>query len=350
MKTISVENALRLQNSIFVDVRTESEHQEDNISNAFNMPIFRDNEHNEIGTIYKMQGKDEAIKKGFDYVSYKLKDMYVQAMSLASEYDNIVIYCARGGMRSGSVVNLLSSLGVNVYQLEGGYKSYRNYVISYLKDVMDKKQFIVVHGLTGAGKTDLLNKLEDRNIDNIDLEGLAKNSGSTFGFITFEEKPPSQKQFETKIFEGLYFSKTDLLFIESESKRVGHVSIPHEIYEAIVRDGYHILLECSIENRVKRLCRDYIYGKDDGNVEVLKDCINKFRKRLGHTVVDKYIELLECGKYEELVEKYLVEYYDPLYMHSVEKYKYNKVINFDNMDEATDEVAIFHKAAMEGAI
>ena len=104
---------------------------------------------------------------------------------------------------------------------------------------------------------------------------------------------------------------------------------------------------------------DYILGitdtievinKDENNLEVLKDCINKFRKRLGHNKVDEYINLLEEGKYEELVEKYLVEYYDSLYMHSVDKYKYNEVINFDNVDVAVEEVIKFHKSAMEGAI
>ena len=143
---------------------------------------------------------------------------------------------------------------------------------------------------------------------------------------------------------------SDYIFIESESKRVGHVLTPNNIYDAIVRDGYHILLECSLENRVKRLCRDYVYNKDENNLEVLKDCINKFRKRLGHNKVDEYINLLEEGKYEELVEKYLVEYYDSLYMHSVDKYKYNEVINFDNVDVAVEEVIKFHKSAMEGAI
>ncbi|MGL4913291.1 MAG: tRNA 2-selenouridine(34) synthase MnmH [Romboutsia sp.] len=350
MKTINIEEALRLKNTIFIDVRTESEYNEDCISNAFNMPLFKDNEHNEVGTIYKMQGKHEAIQKGFDYVSYKLKDIYMQVTTLSTEYENIVIYCARGGMRSGSVCNLLSSLGMNIYKLEGGYKAYRNFVLDYLQTAMDTKKFIVVHGLTGVGKTDLLKMLEKKEMDIIDLEGMAQNSGSTFGFITFDEKPPSQKKFETRIFEKLYFSKTNYIFIESESKRVGQVSVPNEIYEGIIRDGYHVLLDCSIENRVKRLCRDYIYEKDSDNVEVLKGCIEKFRKRLGHKKVDEYISLLDEGKYEELVELYLVEYYDPLYMHSVDKYTYNRHINFDNVDKALEESINFHKAAMEGAI
>ena len=129
MKKINIEEALKLDNVIFIDVRTEEEHAEDNILDAYNMPLFNNEERAEVGTIYKKQGKHEAIQRGFDFVSYKLKDIYLKATELANEYDNIVVYCARGGMRSGSIVNLLSSLGISVYQLDGGYKAYRNYVI-----------------------------------------------------------------------------------------------------------------------------------------------------------------------------------------------------------------------------
>ena len=303
MSVIKIEKALKLDKVIFVDVRTEGEYEEDHILNAINMPLFKNNEHNDVGTIYKMQGKHEAIQKGFDYVSYKLKDIYLQAAELALNYDNIVIYCARGGMRSGSIVNLLSSLGVNVYQLEGGYKAYRNFVLEYLRHVMDTKNFVSVHGLTGTGKTDLLHLLDEKGIDVLDLEGIAKNSGSTFGFITFDKKPPSQKNFETKLFESIFFSK---------------------------------------------LCRDYIYDKDEGNILILKECINKFRKRLGNKVVDDYIDLLESGEYKELVKRYLLEYYDPLYMHSVEKYKYSKIINFNDTQKALEDVIDLYESILEG--
>lgn len=348
MEKINIEKALKLDNVIFIDVRTESEYREDNILDAFHMPLFNDDEHKDIGTIYKMQGKHEAIQKGFDYVKDKLKHMYTEVLSLASEYDNIVIYCARGGMRSGSIVNLVSTLGMNVYQLEGGYKGYRNYVLDYFKNVMNNKDFIVLHGLTGVGKTDALLMLEKKGIDIIDLEGIAKNSGSTFGFIMFDEKPPSQKKFETKIFEKLFYSNTDYIFIESESKRVGHVNVPNQIYEGIIRDGYHILLQCSVKSRVDRLCRDYIYT-DNKKPEALIECISKFRKRLGNSTVDEFIKLFNEGKYEEVVEHYLVDYYDALYGHSVEKYEYNKILNCDNMKMCVEELLDFHKATMEGA-
>ena len=341
MKEIKIEEALNLENSIFIDVRTQKEYKEDHILNAINIPLFYDEEHSDVGTIYKTKGKEEAIKKGFDYVSYKLKDIYTNVLELSKKYDSILIYCARGGMRSGSVINLLSSVGIKVYKLEGGYKSYRNYVLNYLENIMDTKHFIVIHGLTGVGKTDLIHELTTLDVDGIDLEGIAKNSGSTFGFIGFDEKPPSQKRFESEIFEKLFFSKSDYILIESESKRIGTVSIPNKIYDNIINSKYHLLIESSIENRVSRLCNDYITNKK--NKEKLKDCINKFRKRLGNEKVDEYILLLEDNEYEILVEKYLLEYYDPLYMHSVNKYVYNEVINFDNQKECIDKVLEFHK-------
>lgn len=340
--TVEIEEALNLEKVIFIDVRTESEYEEDHILNAINMPLFMNDEHKEVGTIYKMLGKHEAIQKGFDYVSYKLKDMYLELSKLANEYDNMVVYCARGGMRSGSITNVISSLGINVYQLEGGYKSYRNFVLDYFKIAMDKKKLISVHGLTGVGKTDLLHMLEDKGIDVLDLEGLAKNSGSIFGFITFDVKSPSQKMFETEIFEKLYFSKEDLIFVESESKRVGHNSVPNEIYESMVGDCYHIILEVNLKNRVERLCRDYIYFKNEENIDDLKECINKFRKRLSNKVIDEYLELLDTKKYEEVVERYLIEYYDPLYMHSIEKYEYDEVVSFDDETKALDKVLDYY--------
>lgn len=146
----------------------------------------------------------------------------------------------------------------------------------------------------------------------------------------------------------VYFSKENYIFVESESKRVGSVTVPNEIFEAMTREGHHILLECDIENRVDRLCRDYIYDKDEGNILILKECINKFRKRLGNKVVDDYIDLLESGEYKELVKRYLLEYYDPLYMHSVEKYKYSKIINFNDTQKALEDVIDLYESILEG--
>lgn len=125
--------------------------------------------------------------------------------------------------------------------------------------------------------------------------------------------------------------KENYIFVESESKWVGSVIVLNEIFEVMIWEGYYILLECDIENRVDRFCRDYIYDKDEGNILILKECINKFRKRLGNKVVDDYIDLLELGEYKEFVKRYFLEYYDLFYMYLVEKYKYSKIINFNDI-------------------
>lgn len=336
MNLIKIEEALKLKDVVFVDVRTEKEYEEDFILNAQNLPLFKTEEHSVVGTIYKNDGKEEAIKKGFDFVSYKLKDFYESFLKLSKEYENIVIYCARGGMRSGSIYNLISSIGIKVFKLEGGYKSYRNYVINYLENVSQNKEFIVLHGLTGVGKTDLLKELDKREIDNIDLETIAKNSGSTFGFVGFDEKPPTQKRFESEIFYRIFYSKGKYIFIESESKRVGHVLIPNNLYEHLVNSKNHLIVTDNLKNRVERLSRDYLCVDN----LVLEECINKFRKRIGNEKVDEYIGLLKSDK-TKLIENYLVEYYDPLYNHSVKKYSYKDEIDFSNIENGISKVIEF---------
>ena len=347
MKTISIEEALILENVVFIDARTPKEYNEDHILNAINLPILTDVEHSDIGTIYKQEGKSKAINKGFDYVGYKLKDIYSSLEKLSKIYKNIVIYCARGGMRSKSLTTFFESLGLNLYQLEGGYKSYRNFVINYLENAMDNKKFIVLHGLTGVGKTDMLKLLEENEFDVVDLEDMASNSGSVFGYITFDRKPPTQKKFETKIFEKLYYAKSKYIFIESESKRVGPVCVPEKIYNSMTQDGIHLLLECSIKYRVDRLARDYVYSDYKDNKELI-ECMNKFRKRLGNEKVDKFINMFNNEKYEEVIEEYLVDYYDPLYNHSVKKYTYSMVINTDHISEGLEKIINFTQDTMRG--
>jgi len=127
LKTITIEDALNLEDGIFIDARTPKEYEEDHILDSINLPILNNEEHAEIGTIYKQKGKSAAINKGFDYIGDKLKYFYSTIEGLSNKHKNIVIYCARGGMRSKSLVSFFDSLGLNLYQLEGGYKSYRNF-------------------------------------------------------------------------------------------------------------------------------------------------------------------------------------------------------------------------------
>ncbi|SHJ44813.1 tRNA 2-selenouridine(34) synthase MnmH [Tepidibacter formicigenes] len=330
---INLEEALKLENAVFVDVRSPLEYKEDRIIKSINIPILDDKERKVVGTIYKKDGKESAVEKGLEFTSKKIKDLYLEFNSLSKSYKNIVVYCSRGGMRSGSVVNFFCNLGINMYQLRGGYKSYRNYVIDFLENIDENYKFIVLHGLTGVGKTDALKYLNKKGVKGLDLENIAKNCGSVFGHICFKDNPPSQKLFESLIFNYINNSKSKYIFIESESKRIGSVLIPNSIYNTMIEKGYHILLESSINSRVKRLVEQYIslnYKEDT----VILDALEKLRKRLGNEKIDYLIEKLNSKEYAIIAKELIVNYYDPLYKYSIDKFAYNHIISCDKFEKA----------------
>ena len=282
---IEIEKALELKDAIFVDVRSPLEYAEDKIKNAINIPLLDDEERQIVGTLYKQEGKNIAIEKGLQFTGGKLTDFYTQYSNIQKKYKNIIIYCARGGMRSESIAKFISSLGIEVYKLEGGYKSYRNYVLDFFNNAKEKFQFIVLHGLTGVGKTDILKTLMDKNINSIDLEEYAKNSGSVFGHVYFVENPPSQKYFETLIFNYMYELKSGYIFVESESKRIGAVFVPEFLYEKIIGESHRVLITSTIDSRVNRLVQQYVKNNHKDDIALLKS-VEKLNKRLGNETVE----------------------------------------------------------------
>ncbi|WP_248477207.1 tRNA 2-selenouridine(34) synthase MnmH [Tepidibacter aestuarii] len=346
---IEIEDSLELKNSIFVDVRSESEYEEDRIKNSINIPILNDEQRKIVGTLYKQEGKEKAIEKGLELIADKLKDIYIKLKKLSSEYDNLIVYCARGGMRSSLLVNFYSGLGISMYKLDGGYKSYRNYVIDFLENADENYEFIVLHGLTGVGKTDALKYLTKKNISSLDLEGFAQNCGSVFGYLGFQEKPPSQKMFETLLFEYIRNSNSKYIFTESESRRVGYVMLPENIYNMTIEKGYHILVEDSTENRIKRLVNQYVSlsSKDDDKI---LESIEKLRKRLGSEKTNYLIEKLNLKQYDEIAKELIINYYDPLYKYSIDKFKYDYVIDCNEFEKAMDNLIDIHRQLHEGSL
>ncbi len=348
LKTIEIGKALSLDDTVFVDVRSPLEYEEDRIVGAINIPLLDDEERKIIGTLYKQEGKDIAIEEGLRFTSNKIDDFYIQFRNLSREYENIVIYCARGGMRSASMVNFFSPLGMNLIQLEGGYKSYRNHVLRFWENIHEKCELIVLHGLTGVGKTEALYSLQEKGISTLDLEGLAKNSGSVFGHVYFKENPPSQKYFESLLFNEIKNSKSKYLFIESESKRIGGVCLPNDIYDKMTKEGYHILLKSNMENRIKRLVHQYVRfnDKEDG---IIIDSLEKLRKRLGNEKVNLLIKKIHLKEYDFIARELLVNYYDPLYKYSIDKYRYDLILNCDHFHGAIKELELFYKRLEEGS-
>ena len=153
---VSVKAAFELENTIFVDTRSPKEYENDHILGAISLPILDNEERHEIGLIYKQISRDLAIEKGLEYYSKKIPNIVKTIQPHKNK--KIVIYCARGGMRSGIIASLLESIGLEVYQIKGGYKLFRNYLLEKISNFKLKPKIIVLHGLTCTGKTELLEK------------------------------------------------------------------------------------------------------------------------------------------------------------------------------------------------
>ena len=338
---ISTKEALSLPNPIFIDLRSEDEFSEAHIPGAINIPILKNEERSEVGKIYRNKSIEEAKILGLHYASYKLEEIYRKVLGLKRKYDNIIIYCWRGGMRSRAFCNLLYTLGTKgVYQLIGGYKAYRKFVLDFMDNGIKKYKFIVLHGLTGVGKTIIINKLEGAKISTVNLEKLAQNSGSVFGDILFKGNPPSQKQFESLLFHKLYNTNNRLVVVESEGKRIGSISIPDSMVR-LMEEGHHILIRTSLKNRIKNIHHEYV--KEDLHIDdKLIKCINYLNKKLGNKNVDMLANKIHSKDYDFAIKYLINNYYDPLYKYSINKLdKFDLSIDYDNIDDAVISVKDF---------
>ncbi len=341
---IEIDAALSLNNNcVFIDVRSPHEYEMGTIPGAINIPLLDNEERVEIGKLYKTQGVDVAKIRGLEIVSPKLPYIYQQLLKLEKENNQIIVFCARGGLRSTAYVSIFKTLGLELLQLQSGFKAYRNYLLDYLNNIHQHNWFIVLHGFTGVGKTDILKMLQEKNVPIIDLEELACNKGSVFGEAIDQSNRDSltQKNFENSLLQQLIVNKGKFVIVESESQRLGQVSIPKEIYNAM-KNGKHILIDTSIEVRVSRLVNDYV-NEAEKHDEMLSRGVRLLKKRLGNEKVGRYIQWIEDKKYQQIAKELIRDYYDPLYQHSIEKYNYDLKVNYDKIEEAVNQIAIFYK-------
>ena len=307
---INIEDALNLQAPLFIDLRSPSEFEEAHIPGALNMPLFDDEERAIIGTIYKDISPEKATEEGLSLVAPRLPELYARLKELCRK-NEIILYCWRGGMRSKGICQILTVMAVKHYRLEGGYKSFRNFVIEYFSQPF-LQEIIVLDGLTGVGKTDMLELLIKDNYPAIDIEGLASNKGSVFGHIGFASVP-TQKQFEGLLFAALYrLRHLPRIIVECESRRIGKVSLPTSFFKAM-ENGHRVLVYDSLHNRVNRLTQTYTLKRSGAYDKELGEAINRLRKRLGHKKVNNLLELLDIKEYNSIVKVLLEDYYDPLY-------------------------------------
>jgi len=286
-----------------VDVRTPDEFNRGHIPGAVNIPLFTNEEREQVGTKYVRESRYKALLAGLDLAGPKLTSYLHQLKKVASG-KNILVYCWRGGLRSSSMAWLFNLAGYNSKTLAGGYKSYRRFAQQFFTNPY---RFIVLGGMTGSGKTELLNRLKTINEQVIDLEALANHKGSAFGWIG-QPPQPTTEQFENLLFEQLL--KLDLLkpiWIEDESSSIGTIFIPPTIYSRMVKCPT-IVVDVAKEERVARLVEDYArFSADD-----LVLSVTRMTKRMGGDRAKQCIDYIRAGNFKEAIDIAL-SYYDKTY-------------------------------------
>jgi tRNA 2-selenouridine synthase len=322
--------------SAIIDARSEDEFALDHLPGAINWPSLNNEQRIEIGTLYKQVGSFEAKKKGAGLVAANIaKHIEKHVIDLPKDWQPLV-YCWRGGKRSGSLALILGQIGFKVAIIEGGYKSFRSELVTAIPPLAESIQWRVICGPTGSGKTRLLHCLQAQGAQVLDLEGLANHRSSVLGFIPGEPQP-SQKNFDTLIWDALRkMDPSKPVYVESESRKVGNLAVPESLIVA-VRSGQCYQLELSDDERVQLLLEDYeFFVKDPTLFATRLDALVTIR---GKQQIEIWQSHIAQGQIDIVVRELLTMHYDPTYFASMKR-------NFSHIENAQTLKA--HSRSMDG--
>ena len=315
---INISEFLELSKTLPVfDVRSPIEFNHGHIPDAINFPLFTDSERAAVGIRYKLSGSRDAMLLALELIGPKLAEKVKIANNLLSG-NELLLHCWRGGMRSSSVAWLLETIGYKVSVLDGGYKSYRRFVRAGFEK---KSEIIILAGMTGSGKTELLEQISVAGNQVINLEKIANHRGSVLGNIGLPEQPTNE-QFENNLFAK--WSRLDFslpLWLEDESFQIGYVNIPEPLFEQMKAAKAIKIAYKSKAPRIKRLVNEYALF----DVELIKQCIGRLEKRIGGKNIKSINDALD-NKDFNMVADMLLEYYDRSYAYS--QMKFNKIHDF----------------------
>jgi len=296
-----------------IDVRSPTEYADDHIPGAISAPVLDDEERARVGTLYKRASPFEAKKLGAALVAKNIARHLESCFAAMPKGWRPLVYCWRGGKRSGALAHILREIGWDAKTLEGGYKSYRRHVVDALSEVPLRFTFRVVHGATGCGKSRLLRALALAGAQVLDLEDLAAHRGSVLGGLP-ERGQPSQKMFESQLLRVLEaLDPARVVWVEGESRKIGQLQIPEALIETM-RAAECLLLEADTAVRVRLLTDEYRHFFDDrAALEAQLDCLRALH---GGSVIEEWKALSAAGDWDALVARLLAEHYDPAYERS----------------------------------
>jgi tRNA 2-selenouridine synthase len=298
-----------------IDVRSPAEFAEDHLPGAMNWPVLDDDERAEVGTIYTQVSTFEARKRGAAIVSRNIARMIDEHVAGQPREWRPLVYCWRGGQRSGSFAIVLAQIGFRTRQLQGGYKAFRNLVREELDSLVPGFEWRVLGGRTGSGKTRLLQALAAEGAQVLDLEGLAAHRGSVLGDLPGRPQP-GQKHFETQVWQALReFDPSRPVFVERESRRIGKLQLPDALHESLRRGARPFVVEMAQAARIKLLSEDYAFFMQD--VDTLCERLQALTELRGKAVVARWQALARAGDWPLLLTELMQQHYDPLYDHGL---------------------------------
>lgn len=301
-----------------IDVRSPSEFGDDHIPGAANFPVLNDEERARVGTIYKQVSAFDAKKIGAALVARNIADHVERHFADKPKNWHPLVYCWRGGSRSGAMTHILGQVGWRAQQLQGGYKAYRGMVLADLQTLPGRFKYRVVCGPTGSGKSRLLAALEEAGAQVLDLEGLAAHRGSILGSLPDAAQPP-QKLFESRLWEALQkFDPNRPVFVEAESKKIGNLRAPDALLAEMWQHGRCIRVEIAQAQRIALLKEEYRHFLE--NPAALNEKLGRLAGHHGSSMIEKWQNLSTGLAWDELVEELLAKHYDPAYNKSTSKH------------------------------
>jgi len=312
--------------SEIIDVRSPSEFLEDHIPGAINLPVLNDKERAMIGTIYKQENPFQAKKLGAALISANISRAIKSNLIHRDKDYQPLIYCWRGGQRSMSMATILSRIGWKTTVIEGGYKTYRASVRKTIEEQCSQLDLMVISGLTGTGKTEIIKQLQSAGEQVIDLEGLANHRGSLLG-----EEPdrpqPSQKYFESLLAQNISgFSSKKVTWVESESNKIGNIHCPEALWLKM-KTAKMIEVTVDINVRVKFLLAQYPHMT--ASPELLKEKINLLHHLYGKKQIREWCAMIDESDWEDFVQSLLEKHYDPSYRRAINNKQRTEVAQYE---------------------
>ncbi|MDM8533066.1 rhodanese-like domain-containing protein [Clostridiaceae bacterium HSG29] len=316
---IDIENYFSLNDVLTIDMRTKEEYKSSHILNAINFEILNHEERKEVSILYNEKKIEEAYLKAYEYSILKLPKLF--KIIKKNKNKKIVFYCSRGGSRSTIVYEVFRNLkGIEIYKINGGYKSFRRYVNEYFEKSLNKFDFRVIHGYYGSSIDELLNHLTELELANFNFNEIINND-------------ISQKQLDNILFDKLFNLKDNVIYIGNENRQFSNACIRKEFLDKL-KNSKHILLKDSIDLRIEN-----IYNRDFVNISekflsnlIIK--IKEMKKIIGNKLVSEIIGDLLNENYKIAIKELVINYYDNIYKKEILEYEsYYKIYEFNNVNE-----------------